>query len=144
MHGSNLGHHFWGMQMGPGWTHSERFVPFSSHISSKAKFLVLSSIVYSVVLDPTRNQACSGSMDGTVRVWNLSTGQCAHTLTGHTSLVGLLGLSPLTSSLPLRTLPFESGTRPLALSSIPWQRIQALSHVSSTTSSRFSVAAMEP
>lgn len=33
-------------------------------------------------------------MDGTVRVWNLSTGQCVHTLTGHTSLVGLLGLSP--------------------------------------------------
>ncbi|GLB34601.1 putative WD40 repeat-like protein [Lyophyllum shimeji] len=50
--------------------------------------------VYSVVLDPTRNQACSGSMDGTVRVWNLQTGQCQHTLTGHTSLVGLLGLSP--------------------------------------------------
>lgn len=52
------------------------------------------STVYSVVLDPHRNQACSGSMDGTVRVWNLSTGQCIHTLTGHTSLVGLLGLSP--------------------------------------------------
>lgn len=50
--------------------------------------------VYSVVLDPHRNQACSGSMDGTVRVWNLTTGQCVHTLTGHTSLVGLLGLSP--------------------------------------------------
>lgn len=33
-------------------------------------------------------------MDGTVRVWNLQTGQCQHTLTGHTSLVGLLGLSP--------------------------------------------------
>jgi F-box and WD-40 domain protein CDC4 len=33
-------------------------------------------------------------MDGTVRVWNLRTGQCQHTLTGHTSLVGLLGLSP--------------------------------------------------
>jgi len=33
-------------------------------------------------------------MDGTVRVWNLTTGQCVHTLTGHTSLVGLLGLSP--------------------------------------------------
>lgn len=33
-------------------------------------------------------------MDGTVRVWNLSNGQCQHTLTGHTSLVGLLGLSP--------------------------------------------------
>jgi F-box and WD-40 domain protein CDC4 len=51
-------------------------------------------IVYSVVLDLGRNQACSGSMDGTVRVWNLRTGQCQHTLTGHTSLVGLLGLSP--------------------------------------------------
>lgn len=33
-------------------------------------------------------------MDGTVRVWNLRTGECQHTLTGHTSLVGLLGLSP--------------------------------------------------
>lgn len=32
-------------------------------------------------------------MDGTVRVWNLQTGQCQHTLSGHTSLVGLLGLS---------------------------------------------------
>lgn len=51
-------------------------------------------VVYSVVLDIHRNLACSGSMDGTVRVWNLSTGQCQHMLTGHTSLVGLLGLSP--------------------------------------------------
>ncbi|KZP08735.1 WD40 repeat-like protein [Athelia psychrophila] len=50
--------------------------------------------VYSVVLDPSRNQACSGSMDSTVRVWNLLTGECQYTLTGHTSLVGLLGLSP--------------------------------------------------
>lgn len=33
-------------------------------------------------------------MDGTVRVWNLQTGQCQYALTGHTSLVGLLGLSP--------------------------------------------------
>jgi len=33
-------------------------------------------------------------MDSTVRVWNLQTGQCQYTLTGHTSLVGLLGLSP--------------------------------------------------
>lgn len=33
-------------------------------------------------------------MDGTVRVWDLSTGQCQHILAGHTSLVGLLGLSP--------------------------------------------------
>ncbi len=50
--------------------------------------------MYSVVLDINRNLACSGSMDGTVRVRNLSTGGCQHILAGHTSLVGLLGLSP--------------------------------------------------
>jgi F-box and WD-40 domain protein CDC4 len=33
-------------------------------------------------------------MDGTVRIWNLKTGQAVHVLQGHTSLVGLLGLSP--------------------------------------------------
>lgn len=53
-------------------------------------------IVYSVVLDDTRNQCYSGSMDGTVRIWSLKTGQLLHTLTGHTSLVGLLCLSPTT------------------------------------------------
>lgn len=36
----------------------------------------------------------SGSMDGTVRIWSLLIGLCTHTLTGHTSLVGLLSLSP--------------------------------------------------
>ena len=56
--------------------------------------LTRSHLVYSVVLDNHRNLACSGSMDGTVRVWNLRDGTCQHTLTGHTSLVGLLGLSP--------------------------------------------------
>lgn len=59
-----------------------------------ALLIVVSCKVYSVVIDPTRNQACSGSMDGTVRIWNLKNGQCQHTLTGHTSLVGLLGISP--------------------------------------------------
>lgn len=52
------------------------------------------AIVYSVVLDTVRNQCCSGSMDSTVRIWNLKTGQCTHVLQGHNSLVGLLGLSP--------------------------------------------------
>jgi F-box and WD-40 domain protein CDC4 len=32
-------------------------------------------------------------MDNTVRVWDLETGTCLHTLSGHTSLVGLLGSS---------------------------------------------------
>jgi F-box and WD-40 domain protein CDC4 len=35
-------------------------------------------------------------MDSTVRIWDLKTGTCAHTLTGYTSLVGLFGLSPRT------------------------------------------------
>lgn len=70
--------------------------------------------VYSVVLDSTRNLACSGSMDGTVRVWDLSTGECQHTLTGHTSLVGLLGLSPshlvsAAADSTLRVWDIESG-----------------------------------
>lgn len=51
-------------------------------------------IVYSVVYDPTRNQAYSGSLDGTIRIWDLNSGTCAHILMGHTSLVGLLGLTP--------------------------------------------------
>lgn len=62
--------------------------------SSVKKLNITHFPVYSVVLDLNRNQACSGSMDGTVRVWNLQTGQCQYALTGHTSLVGLLGLSP--------------------------------------------------
>jgi F-box and WD-40 domain protein CDC4 len=32
-------------------------------------------------------------MDGTVRIWNLQSGQCRYILTDHTSLVGLLRLS---------------------------------------------------
>lgn len=33
-------------------------------------------------------------MDNTVKVWNVVTGECLHTLAGHTALVGLLGISP--------------------------------------------------
>lgn len=33
-------------------------------------------------------------MDNTVKVWDVDTGTCLHTLTGHTSLVGLLANSP--------------------------------------------------
>lgn len=50
--------------------------------------------VYSIVYDKFRNRCASGSMDNTVKIWDLATGECLNTLTGHTSLVGLLGLSP--------------------------------------------------
>lgn len=50
--------------------------------------------VYSVSYDRHRNRCASGSMDNTVKVWNVITGECLHTLAGHTALVGLLGISP--------------------------------------------------
>ena len=50
--------------------------------------------MYAVALDTSRNIACSGSMDGSVRIWGLGTGQCQHVLTGHSSLVGLIAISP--------------------------------------------------
>jgi len=49
--------------------------------------------VYSITYDRHRNRCASGSMDNTVKVWDVGTGECLHTLTGHTSLVGLLGVS---------------------------------------------------
>ena len=48
--------------------------------------------VYSVVLDPKRNQCISGSMDNMVKIWSLDTGSVLFSLEGHSSLVGLLDL----------------------------------------------------
>ncbi|EFP78940.1 F-box and WD-40 domain-containing protein CDC4 [Puccinia graminis f. sp. tritici CRL 75-36-700-3] len=50
--------------------------------------------IYSVVLDGSRGRCASGSMDNTVRLWDLSTGETIRILGEHSSLVGLLGLSP--------------------------------------------------
>lgn len=50
--------------------------------------------VYSIVYDKYRNRCASGSMDNTVKLWDIATGECLQTFTGHTSLVGLLGMSP--------------------------------------------------
>ena len=49
--------------------------------------------VYSVAFDKYRHRFASGSMNKTLKVWNVMTGECLHSLTGHTSLVGLLGTS---------------------------------------------------
>ena len=53
-------------------------------------------VVYSVILDPTRDQVYSASMDSTVRIWDLKKdgGTCKHILARHSSLVGVLSLSP--------------------------------------------------
>lgn len=50
--------------------------------------------MYTVALDLDRNRVYSGSMDSTVRIWDVRTGECHHILTGHTSLVGLLAVCP--------------------------------------------------
>ena len=73
--------------------HTDKGLFFLVLLSSPAILTLHPCLVYSVVLDPTRNIACSSSMDGTVRVWDLNSGKERFTLTGHTSIVGLLGLS---------------------------------------------------
>ncbi|KAG1086888.1 hypothetical protein G6F42_020819 [Rhizopus arrhizus] len=64
------------------------------------------SNVYSVVIDPPRQQCMSGSMDSTIYIWDLVTGECLHKLDGHSILVGLLGLTRqhLVSAAADRTL----------------------------------------
>jgi F-box and WD-40 domain protein CDC4 len=63
-------------------------------------------------------------MDSTVRIWDLKTGACVHTLIGlgHTSLVGLLGLSPRTlvsaaADSTLRVWGPDTGAPPHTLAS---------------------------
>jgi F-box and WD-40 domain protein CDC4 len=51
------------------------------------------TIVYSLALDLDRHQVFSGSMDGTIRCWDINNGNCKSVMQGHTSLVGLLSLS---------------------------------------------------
>lgn len=64
------------------------------HTNLARPYLYFSIPVYSVVLDAGRSRAYSGSMDGTARIWDIRAGECIHILEGHTSLVGLLAISP--------------------------------------------------
>jgi F-box and WD-40 domain protein CDC4 len=50
-------------------------------------------LVYSVAYDQSRGKCFSGSMDNSVRVWDVRTGECLAVLSGHNSLVGLLNTS---------------------------------------------------
>lgn len=59
----------------------------------RCRSLTIQYVVYSVALDPSRNKVYSGAMDMTVCIWDLLTGE-RKILTGHTSLVGLLRVSP--------------------------------------------------
>ena len=50
-------------------------------------------IVYSVALSADGRTVVSGAHDKTVRVWDLTTGQCTQTLEGHTGIVYSVALS---------------------------------------------------
>lgn len=54
---------------------------------------LFTSVVYSLALDLDRHQVFSGSMDCTIRCWDIISGNCKSVMQEHTSLVGLLSLS---------------------------------------------------
>ena len=58
-----------------------------------------SSTVYSVAFDPSGSRLASGSYDQSVKVWELSTGECVATLEGHSSFVRSVAFDPSGSRL---------------------------------------------
>ena len=55
---------------------------------------VLFDCVNSVAVSPDGSWAASGSDDKTVKIWNLETGECRATLTGHTGAVNCVAIRP--------------------------------------------------
>ncbi len=52
------------------------------------------SAVPTVVVTPDGRQALSGSLDSTLRLWNLATGQEMHTFSGHEGMVRAVAVTP--------------------------------------------------
>jgi WD40 repeat protein len=50
--------------------------------------------VSSVAITADNNTVISGSVDNTIKIWNLRTGQLKRTLTGHTGVVNYLSVTP--------------------------------------------------
>ncbi|GHO82248.1 Hsp70 family protein [Dictyobacter formicarum] len=51
-------------------------------------------VVSGVAISPDGETLVSGSLDKTIKVWNLATGQLLHILTGHTGIVSSAAISP--------------------------------------------------
>jgi WD40 repeat protein len=50
--------------------------------------------VRAVAVTPDGRQALSGSPDGTLRLWDLASGQALHTFTGHSEEVWAIAVTP--------------------------------------------------
>ena len=56
--------------------------------------LLVGRAVYSVCFSPDGKQLVSGSLDETVRLWDVETGACVRTLEGHRYTVRSVSFSP--------------------------------------------------
>ena len=69
--------------------HSDRYVFFPDCLSTCLYVLYLTCLnhrVQSVDFSPDGKLVASGSWDRTVKIWDISTGHCDSTLTGHSSV----------------------------------------------------------
>jgi serine/threonine protein kinase len=53
-----------------------------------------SSWIMAVAISPDNQTLISGSMDDTIRIWNLQSGELLNTITGHTKVINCLAISP--------------------------------------------------
>ncbi len=67
---------------------------FHPPVLKKIRSLGHAGSVNSVALTPDGSSVISGACDNTVRVWNLSSGECTATLEGHTGFVRSVALTP--------------------------------------------------
>jgi WD40 repeat protein len=66
-------------------------------------------MVYDIALSPDGKTLASASADNTVRLWDVSTGECLKTFTGHTNQVCAIAFSLLSRNSPYQGLLASGG-----------------------------------